>query len=68
MPRRLVHCWKSGPLLWVGHDQFASGVCMLRDGHPGPCEFTRDDEIQIGIPAEVLAGEESLVPQEAIES
>jgi hypothetical protein len=40
MPR--PHCWTPGPQI--------SGVstsCMLMDGHEGPHEWTRDDQITI---------------------
>lgn len=49
MAKRLVHCWKQGPLKWVAFEQFVGTTCMLRDGHPGECEFVRDDEIQISV-------------------
>jgi hypothetical protein len=59
---RLVHCWKQGPLLWVGDGEFVSSTCMLRDRHPGPCDFVRDDEIQIGCTDPDCENDSSLYP------
>jgi hypothetical protein len=37
------HCWKYGPSFKDG----CSSTCMLEDGHEGPHEWTRDDQIFI---------------------
>jgi hypothetical protein len=42
-PKRIIHCWEDGP-------QEADGcgtTCMLMDGHEGPHQFIRDDEIGV---------------------
>lgn len=38
-----VHCWEGGPDTEDG----CPTTCMLLDGHEGPHEFTRDDQIGI---------------------
>jgi hypothetical protein len=42
MSERIVHCWESGPRDWR-----CGTTCLLPDGHDGPHEWTRDDEIEI---------------------
>ncbi len=37
------HCWEPGPETEDG----CSTTCMLADGHSGPHEWSRDDEIGI---------------------
>jgi len=41
--KRIVHCWEDGPRT----DDDCGTTCMLLDGHDGPHEWTRDDEIVI---------------------
>lgn len=41
--KRIVHCWEDGPRTEDGRGQ----TCMLLDGHKGPHEWTRDDEIRV---------------------
>lgn len=49
---RVAHCWEDGPETEDG----CSTTCMLLDGHEGPHEFTRDDQIGITFaPAEIEA-------------
>jgi hypothetical protein len=43
MPKGVVHCWEDGPLTEDG----CPTTCMCADGHFGPHEFIRDDEIII---------------------
>jgi hypothetical protein len=40
-PREQLHCWADGPEAADGCGQ----TCMLRAGHRGPHEWTRDDDI-----------------------
>lgn len=59
---RPVHCWADGPeetILfddetgagdegqWWGRVRSIGSTCMLPDGHPGPHQFTPDDEITV---------------------
>jgi hypothetical protein len=37
----VVHCWEDIEIDGVSHS------CMLEDGHAGPHEWTRDDEIMV---------------------
>lgn len=39
------HCWQDGPK--TSDDR--GTTCLLPDGHAGPHEFTRDDEITVRI-------------------
>ena len=39
----IVHCWHEGPEA----DDGMSTTCFLLDGHEGPHQWTRDDEIRI---------------------
>lgn len=39
-----AHCWENGP---ITDDGESGTTCMLPDGHDGPHEWTRDDEIRI---------------------
>lgn len=61
---RIVHCWM-GRLEWIKEtygsmsDEYVSYLendmpetCMLPDGHAGPHEWTRDDEIEISFGSE----------------
>ena len=41
-----VHCWTDGPEEPDG----CSTTCFLPDGHDGPHEWTRDDEIMVTFP------------------
>lgn len=41
--KRVLHCWEGGPVT----DEGISTTCMLPDGHEGPHEWTRDDQIYI---------------------
>lgn len=52
----MLHCWKDQrehieETYGVGSDEWCAsfdgpgGTCMLEDGHPGPHQFTDDDEI-----------------------
>ncbi len=43
MPERAVHCWADGPPT----DDGCPTTCMLWDGHEGPHEWSRDDEVTI---------------------
>jgi hypothetical protein len=45
--KRLVHCWEHGPSTEDG----CSTTCMLWEGHDGPCEWVRDDEIAFSFPS-----------------
>ena len=45
MSDRIVHCWEAGP----DADDGCGTSCMLLDGHDGPHQWTRDDEIIIQI-------------------
>jgi hypothetical protein len=40
---RVVHCWEDGPCTEDGRDQ----TCMLLDGHEGPHEWVRDNQIMV---------------------
>lgn len=40
---RIVHCWADGPRT----TDDVGTTCMLEDGHEGPHEWTRDDQISI---------------------
>lgn len=50
-----AHCWEDGPKICREHgvacDDFRCETvgtsCMLEDGHEGPHEFCRDDEITV---------------------
>ena len=42
-PENTAHCWEDGPLTADG----CPTTCMLPDGHDGPHEFDRDDEITV---------------------
>jgi hypothetical protein len=46
MGTRVVHCWAEGP----DTDDGCGQTCMLLDGHLGPHEWTRDDEITLQFP------------------
>lgn len=46
MTEHIVHCWEGGPETEDG----CSTTCMLLDGHDGPHEWTRDDEIVVRFP------------------
>lgn len=37
-----IHCWDDGPPAEDG----CGTTCMLLDGHDGPHEWTRDDQIR----------------------
>ena len=39
--RKGIHCWEGGPRT----EDDCSTTCMLLDGHEGPHEWTRDDEV-----------------------
>lgn len=39
--KHVVHCWEDGPL----DEDGCSTTCMLEDGHAGPHEWFRDDQI-----------------------
>ena len=41
--KRVVHCWEDGPHT----DDGCGTTCMLLDGHTGPHEWSRDDEIGV---------------------
>lgn len=41
--KRVIRCWEDGPVTQDG----CSTTCMLPDGHDGPHEWSRDDEITI---------------------
>lgn len=43
LARRVPHCWEVGPET----DDGCSTTCMLLDGHDGPHEWTRDDNITV---------------------
>jgi hypothetical protein len=46
------HCWESGPLTGDG----CSTTCMLKDGHEGSHQWTRDDQIVINFSPSHLPG------------
>lgn len=52
-PKRIVHCWEDGPETEDG----CSTTCMLLQGHEGPHEWDRDDEIGISFAAPVPNGQ-----------
>jgi hypothetical protein len=54
MAEREVHCWEPGPEA----DDGCSTTCMLMDGHAGPHEWTRDDEIQVRFAPDSFVSEE----------
>ena len=39
----IIHCWQPGPDTPDG----CSTTCMMRDGHTGYHEWTRDDKITV---------------------
>ena len=41
---RTLHCWKDGPRVGVW-PRDCGMTCMLLDGHDGPHEWKRDDQI-----------------------
>jgi hypothetical protein len=43
MADRVLHCWEGGP----DTDDGCGQTCMLPQGHDGPHEWTRDDEIGV---------------------
>lgn len=38
------HCWENGP---ITDDGESGTTCMLLEGHEGPHEWTRDDQIMV---------------------
>lgn len=44
---KTVHCWEEGPAETDGTET----TCMLLNGHDGPHEWTRDDEVMVSFPA-----------------
>ena len=42
-PKHIVHCWEDGPRT----DDDCGTTCMLLDGHEGPHEWTRDDQVSV---------------------
>lgn len=42
----VVHCWVDG----LDHADGCGTSCMLPEGHQGPHEWTRDDEIIVTFP------------------
>ena len=50
----VIHCWEEGPRHYEqdedpAHDMGVGSTCLLPEGHAGQHEFTRDDDIEIGI-------------------
>lgn len=43
MSEHVRHCWQDGP----EEEDGCNTTCMLWDGHEGPHEWSRDDEIMI---------------------
>lgn len=41
--KKIVHCWEDGPRT----EDDCGTTCMLLDGHAGPHEWMRDDEIRL---------------------
>lgn len=52
--KRVCHCWESGPETEDG----CSTTCMLEDGHEGPHEWSRDDQIGISFAPAVTNGKD----------
>lgn len=45
-PREIaVSCWEAGPEVEIAPGEWVVTTCLLPDGHDGPCEFTRGDQI-----------------------
>ena len=43
---RVVHCWEGGS----DDEDGMSQTCMLPDGHAGPHEWSRDDQVLVAFP------------------
>ena len=44
--KRIPHCWEDGPRVGIWPRDCGTS-CMLMDGHEGPHEWTRDDQIVV---------------------
>lgn len=43
---QILHCWEDGPRAGIW-PRDSSTTCMLKDGHEGAHEWTRDDQILV---------------------